>query len=71
MFDYYFSNTYILNATGIKMHEKKFSSREAANQAMYKYMAKHNITLKEIYDDKHNKTYVCDNGVRFYIQRLY
>ena len=53
------------------MREKRFGSREAANQAMYKYMAKHHITLKEIYDDKHNKTYVCDNGIRFYIQRLY
>ena len=71
MFDYYFSNTYVLNATGIKMREKRFGSREAANQAMYKYMAKYHITLKEIYDDKHNKTYVCDNGIRFYIQRLY
>ena len=71
MFDYYFSNTYVLNATGIKMREKRFGSREAANQAMYQYMAKHHITLKEIYDDKHNKTYVCDNGIRFYIQRLY
>ena len=70
MFDF-LTHTYTFNATGIKMREKRFSTREAATQAMYKYMGKHHITLEKIYDDKHNKTYVCDHGIRFYIQRLY
>lgn len=70
MFDY-FNHTYTFNATGIRMRERKFASREAANRAMYKFMAKHHLSLIEVYDDKHYKTYICNNDVRFYIHRSY
>ena len=38
---------------------------------MYKIMAKYHLTLQKVFDDNHDKTYVCDNGVRFYIQRAF
>ena len=70
MFDFLI-HTYTFNATGIEVRGRRCATREAATQAMYKYMGKQHITLGKIYDDKHNKTYVCDHGIRFYIQRLY
>ena len=53
------------------MKSKVFSTREEANQMMYKIMAKYHLTLQKVFDDHHDKTYVCDNGVRFYIQRAF
>ena len=60
---------YTFAATGIKMRVREFMNRESAKNAMYKFMARHNLSLQEVYDDNHDKTYVCTNGVRFYIQR--
>ena len=65
------SHSYSLAATGLKVKSKIFSTREEANQMMYKIMAKHHLTLQKVFDDHHDKTYVCDNGVRFYIQRTF
>lgn len=62
-------HSYSLSATGIRMKEKHFAHREDAKQAMYKYMAKKNLMLVKVYDDKHFKTYICNNDVRFYINR--
>ena len=62
-------HSYTLNATGIKMKERVFSNRYDANKAMYNFMGKHNLCLEKVYDDKHCKTYVCNNGVRFYVCR--
>lgn len=63
------NHTYSFAATGIKVKSKTFSTREDANQLMYKVMAKHHLTLQEVFNDHHDKTYVCDKGVCFYIQR--
>ena len=63
------SHNYSLAVTGLKVKNKVFSTREDANQLMYKIMAKHHLTLKEVFNDRHDKTYVCDKGVCFYIQR--
>lgn len=65
------SHSYSLAVTGLKMKNKVFSTREEANQMMYKIMAKYHLTLQKVFDDNHDKTYVCDNGVRFYIQRAF
>ena len=51
--------------------DKAFSSREVAKDYMYNYCNKHSIVIRKIYDDKHYKTYICDNGVRFFINRAY
>lgn len=64
-------HTYSLSATGMKFHDKLYSSRDAAKKDMYKCMARKGLTLMQVYDDKHYKTYICSNGVRFYINRAF
>lgn len=53
-----------------KVVSKTFNSRHAANQAMYRLMGKHNLTLKKVYDDNHDKTYICNEGAEFHINRI-
>lgn len=60
---------YSLAATGLKLKSKYYVSRELAKQEMYKVMAKHHLVINKVYDDKHYKTYICNDGVRFYINR--
>ena len=64
------THRYSLAATGIKFPSYELYSREAANQIMYNYVDKHNLHIVQVYDDKHDKTYICDNGIRFYINRI-
>jgi len=61
---------YTLACSGMKMHCKEFSSREQAKEYMYKLIDKHGLTLKDKWKDNHDVTYVCDNNVKFYIQRV-
>lgn len=60
---------YSLAATGIKFHAKDYGSRIAATEAMYKEMGKRGLRIEKVYDDKHYKTYICQDNVRFYINR--
>lgn len=60
---------YSFAATGLKMRTKYYVSRELAKDEMYKVMAKHGLAIRKVYDDNHYKTYVCNDGVRFYINR--
>lgn len=62
-------HTYTLAATGIKFRNKIYSTRDEATMAMYKIMCHKGYQLKEVYDDKHYKTYICTDGIRFYINR--
>lgn len=76
MFGYDFytpAHSYSLATSGLgkKNVSRNFSSRSAANEYMYKLCAKHGLTIIETWDDNHDKTYVCSNGVKFYIQRGY
>ena len=64
------SHMYTLAATGIKFKGDVFVSRRLAEKAMYKYIDNHGLHVKEIWDDKHFKTYCCDNGVKFYVNRI-
>lgn len=61
---------YTLAATGTKFRTKTFSSRQAAQNYMYEYCGKHHHIIDHVYDDKHFKTYICSDGVRFYINRM-
>ena len=72
MFDYlnWGKHIYTLAATGIKFKAKEFSSRQLAESAMYKFLGKHGLQVHEVWDDKHFKTYICQNNVRFYINRM-
>lgn len=60
---------YTLAATGIPFRSMDFDSRQAAESAMYGMMDRRGLRALEVYDDKHDKTYVCANGIRFYITR--
>ena len=60
---------YTFAATGIKVRERTFVSRELANNHMYKVMDKYGLHIEKVWNDNHDKTYLCNNGVRFYIQR--
>lgn len=59
----------VLIGTG-KTISKTFNSRSDANQAMYKLMGKHNLTLEEVHNDNHDKTYICNKGAEFHINRI-
>ena len=64
------THLYTLASTGLGVRRvKTFLSREAANHYMYKQVAKHNLTIEEVWNDNHDKTYNCTNNVVFYIQR--
>lgn len=52
-----------------KNYSKNFFSRESAMETMYDLMTKYHLKLKKIYDDKHDKTYICTNGAEFHINR--
>lgn len=63
-------HVYTLTTVGLKKsYDKTFYSREAANEFMYEVCSKNGIRIVEVYDDKHDKTYKCTKGVKFFIQR--
>lgn len=65
-----YGHSYSLATVGLKRDVfKTFSSREAANEYMYRVLAKNHLAIKKVYDDKHDKTYKCGDGVTFFIQR--
>ena len=51
------------------MKDKIYCSRQEANEEMYKIIKKYNLRVLKVYEDNHDKTYVCDNDVVFYIHR--
>lgn len=61
---------YYLFSTGTKLKAKYFNSRKEALNFMYRYCAKHNITVELTEDDKHEKKFSNHAGVRFYINRV-
>ena len=64
------NHIYTLAATGIKFKDCMYSSRQVAEHDMHKFMRKHGLMVQEVYDDRHFKTYVCQDGVKFYINRM-
>lgn len=60
---------YSFASTGLGVKDKEFSTRQAAEEYMYSICDKRGLSIEKVYDDKHDKTYICANGVRFYIQR--
>lgn len=63
-------HVYSLASVGLKRDvHKMFLRRADANEAMYKIIAKNNLSIEKIWNDNHDKTYNCSNGVKFFIQR--
>ena len=61
---------YTLAATGMKIKSQTYTSRESANRDMYEIISKNHLHIVKQYNDKHFRTYICDNGVRFYVNRI-
>ena len=70
LFNAYSKHRYSLAATGLKTRDYEFSTRQAAEKTMYDIMKKNGLHIEEVWDDHHFKTYLCNNGVRFYINRI-
>lgn len=66
----FMTHQYTFASNEAKIKTRVFGSRQQANSYMYKVCAKKGLHIDHILDDNHNKTYVCDNGVRFYINRV-
>jgi hypothetical protein len=62
---------YTLASVGAKRKiNRVFSSRQEAMDYMYAICGKRGYRITRVWDDKHDKTYICDNdGVRFFICR--
>lgn len=69
MFDFTYKN-YTLAVIGLnKKYNKSFASRDAANSYMYDLCSRYGLKINEVWNDHHDKTYHCTNGVTFYIQK--
>ena len=69
----YAKHTYVLEGVGVKPEKcfkKIYFNRDVAEKEMYRLMDKYSTKAVEVYEDNHDKTYVCDNGATFYISRL-
>lgn len=71
LFDLMQGHSYTLSAIGTKRKlSRVFKSREQANAYMYDYCGRKGYRITRVWDDKHNKTYICDgDNVRFFICR--
>lgn len=54
---------------GCTIVDQSYASRYAASSAMYSLMQKYSLATLKVYDDKHDKTYICTNGCEFHINR--
>lgn len=50
--------------------DELYYSRAAAERRMYDICGKRGLQIKKVYPDKHFKTYICDNGATFHINRM-
>lgn len=60
---------YTLAVENLHFHVMRFNSRQIANAKMYDIVRKYGLHLVEVWDDKHYKTYIFNNGVRIHINR--
>ena len=61
---------YTLASTDKKVRERVYFSRQEAKNDMYDYIDRKGLRVVKKYDDKHFKTYICDDGTMFYINRV-
>ena len=54
---------------GGKLRTKTFCSRHAANEEMYRLIGKYRLQIAKVYNDSHSKTYICECGSKFFINR--
>ena len=66
----YGKHRYSLAATGLKIRGGEYTSRQQAEHDMHLLMKKNNLHIENVWDDGHFKTYLCNNNVKFYINRI-
>lgn len=61
---------YTLASTGLDTNKVlTFITRNEAMDYMYKLCRRYDLVIEEIWNDNHDRTYNCNDGVSFYIQR--
>lgn len=55
---------------GPRKVDEIYGSRIAATSRMYKLARKMGLNICKVYDDKHDKTYICENGATFHVNRM-
>lgn len=60
---------YSVTAYGVKFRNATFGSRNEAKIYLGEYLDRKDIQVKEKWRDGHCTTYVCDNGIKFFISR--
>lgn len=69
-----YDHKYCLASYGLGKDKDKeyiFGSRDKAVSKMYKIINKQGLSVKEVYEDNHDKTYKCENGIKFFISRAF
>ncbi len=67
---YYTEHVYTVASTDKHFKDTWCGSRQTARALMYKYIDKKGLRVVKKYDDTHFKTYICDDGTRFFINRV-
>lgn len=55
---------------GRKKVDATYSSRQVAEQEMFKIINRYHLSIKKQYDDLHFKTYILNDDSRMHINRL-
>lgn len=50
-------------------YDRTFISRNEATEAMQKQCHKMGVSVVKVWDDNHEKTYICNDGSQFHINR--
>ena len=69
----FFNNNHnysLVLVNGPRRVDEVYQSRNAANDRMYKLLGELGLRIEKIYDDKHDKTYICHDGSHFHINRI-
>ena len=61
---------YTLASTDRKFRDRVFTTRQEAREKMYDYIDRKGLKVVNKYDDNHFKTYICNDGTRFFINRV-
>ena len=62
------THNYTLVAEGKKL-DKVFLTRSEAVKHMYNIINDLNLNIKEVWEDRHDVTYICNNNIKFHINR--
>lgn len=64
------SHNYTLVAEGNNIKfDKTFLTRSEATKKMYEIVESLNLNIREVWEDKHDITYICNDKTKFHINR--